>query len=98
MMTNMEKLFVLTRKHCIPEDNQTEVTIVGVYDNKSLAELQAAEEREKIVAELEENFDEEDIQVSYIGDLTLIDVCVDSHNFYIEISEFEINKTVNAFV
>lgn len=94
----MEKVFVLTRKECVPEDNQTEVTIVGVYDNKSQAELQSAEEREKIVAELEENFDEEDIVVTYVGDLTLIDVCVDTKNYYLEISEFEINKTVNAFV
>lgn len=94
----MEKAFVLTRKECVPEDNQTEVTIVGVYDNKSQAELQSAKEREKIVAELEENFDEEDIVVTYVGDLTLIDVCVDTKNYYIEISEFEINKNVNLFV
>ena len=94
----MNKVFVLTRKECVPADNQTEVTIVGVYDNKSVAELQAAEEREKIVAELEENFDEEDIQVKYCGDLTLIDVCVGNKSYYLEISEFEINKTVNAFV
>lgn len=94
----MEKLFVLTRKECVPENNQTEVTIVGVYDNKSLAELQAAEEREKIVTELEANFDEEDIVVTYVGDLTLIDVQVDTKNYYIEISEFEINETVNAYV
>lgn len=94
----MEKVFVLTRKECVPEDNQTEVTIVGVYDNKSQAELQSAEEREKIVAELEENFDEEDIVVTYVGDLTLIDVCVDTKNYYLEISEFELNKAVNAFV
>lgn len=94
----MEKVFVLTRKECIPEDNQTEVTIIGVYDNKLKAENQCADEREKIVAELEENFDEEDIKVTYIGDLTLIDVCVDTKNYYLEISEFEINKAVNSFV
>lgn len=94
----MSKVYVLTRKECVPEENQTEVTIVGVYDSKSQAELQSAEEREKIVAELEENFDEEDIVVTYVGDLTLIDVCVDTKNYYIEISEFEINETVNAYV
>lgn len=94
----MENVFVVTRKECVPADNQTEVTIVGVYDSKIIAELQVAEEREKIVEELEENFDEEDIQVSYCGDLTLIDVCVDTKNYYLEISEFEIGKTVNSFV
>lgn len=94
----MKNVFVLTRKECVPEDNQTSVTIVGVYDSKSQAELQSSEEREKIVAELEENFDEEDIKVAYIGDLTLIDVCVDTKNYYLEISEFKINKVVNSFV
>ena len=94
----MSKVFVLTRKECIPQDNQTEVTIVGVYDSKSQAELQSAYEREKIIAELEEDFDEEDIVVTYIGDLTLIDVCVDTKNYYLEISEFEINEVVNSFV
>ena len=94
----MEKAFVVTRKECVSAYNQTEVTIVGVYENKCEAELQVAEEREKIVKELEENFDEEDIQVSYVGDLTLIDVCVDEKNYYIEIHEFEIGKTVNSFI
>lgn len=94
----MEKAFILTRKECIPEDNMTGVTIVGIYDNKSVAELQSAEEREEIIKELEENFDEEDIKVTYIGDLTLIDVCVDTKNYYIEINEIEINKTINLFV
>ena len=94
----MSKVYVLTRKECVPEENQTEVTIVGVYDNKSFAELQSAEEREKIVAELEKNFDEEDVKVTYLGDLTLIDVCIDTKNYYIEISEFEINEIVNEFV
>ena len=94
----MNKVFVLTRKECVPEANQTEVTIVGVYDNKSTAELQSAEEREKIVAELENTFDTEAIKVTYIGDLTIIDVLENDKNYYIEIYEFEINKTVNAFV
>ena len=94
----MNKVFVLTRKECIPDENQTEVTIVGVYDNKSVAELQAAEEREKIVKEYEKEFSEKDINVSYIGDLTIIDLCDNWKSYYIEISEFEINKTVNAFV
>ena len=83
----MEKVFVLTRKECVPEANQTEVTIVGVYDKKCIAELQSAEEREKIVSELEKNFDEEDIKVIYSGDLTIINVCVDTKNYYLEISE-----------
>jgi len=95
---NTKKVYILTRKECVPEANQTEVTIVGVYNYKSEAELQSAEEREKIVAELEEDFDEEDIVVTHVGDLTLIDVCVDTKNYYLEISEFELNKIVNAFI
>lgn len=94
----MEKVFVLTRKHCVPDDNLTEVTIVGLYDSKCQAELQSAEEREKILSEVNKNFDEEDIEVSYIGDLTIVDCGDNTHVFYLDIKEIEINKTVNLFV
>lgn len=92
----METAFVLTRKECVPAANQTEVTIVGVYDNKSVAELQQAVEREKIVEEFKKSND--NVHVSYIRDLVIIDVCDESKSYYLEISVCEINKTVNAYV
>ena len=97
-MNNMDTVYVLTRKECIPADNQTEVTIVGVYQIKSAAVIQQLAECETIVKELRENFDKEDIVVTKLQDLTLIDVCVDTKNYYLEINEFEIGEVKNTFV
>lgn len=98
---NMENVFVLTRKEVVPKDNQTEVTIVGVYQIKSAAVIDALAECRLIENELKEN--DEKYKVAKMEDLTIID-CGEKENglydkeYFIEINEFEIGKIKNTFV